>query len=179
MEIKKHKTETPGYYFTYINRQHPNFKDQTEKIAQLFRESDGEIISELNTAEDKVNGIDKFSHKEVIGWFDSILNPSKNNLSGVHLIMQERFRQVSQEKYNKQHDVKHVNGELANAGALYAMTSDQIDFMNHHWGNDMYLTLWPFDLESLKFTPENRIKQLTKAGALIAAEIDRLQSLNS
>jgi gamma-glutamylcyclotransferase (GGCT)/AIG2-like uncharacterized protein YtfP len=33
---------------------------------------------------------------------------------------------------------------------------------------------WPWDESAFKPSPDNRIKELTKAGALIAAEIDRL-----
>lgn len=37
--------------------------------------------------------------------------------------------------------------------------------------------LWPWGTQSFK--PTNSIRDLTKAGALIAAEIDRLQRLNA
>ena len=76
---KKHKITTPGYYFTYSYRQHPLFRDQTEKIASLYRKSDDHLINELNTEKDKVNWIDKFTHKQTIIWFDSILNPVEDN----------------------------------------------------------------------------------------------------
>lgn len=39
----------------------------------------------------------------------------------------------------------------------------------------MWLHFWPFELEALKFTPKDRIRQLVKAGALIVKEIERLQ----
>jgi hypothetical protein len=35
--------------------------------------------------------------------------------------------------------------------------------------------LWPFYCVQFKPSPDNRIRELEKAGALIAAEIDRLQ----
>ena len=54
------------------------------------------------------------------------------------------------------------------------MTDDLIDFMDIEWGNDMHLHIWPFDFKWLKRTPNDRIRELQKAGALIAAEIDRL-----
>lgn len=175
-KIKKFKTETSGYYFEYIRKQHPFYKDQTEKWALLYEENSGQMISELNTEADKVHGMDEFTHKEVIDWFDSILNPESRLLSGVQLIDQERRRQINDEKWSKEHDSQHTNGELANAAALYAMTEETVVFINEDWGNDMHLHFWPFDLKWLKFTPDNRVKQLAKAGALIAAEIDRLQA---
>jgi hypothetical protein len=36
---------------------------------------------------------------------------------------------------------------------------------------------WPWDLNSWKPSPDNRIKELVKAGALVVAEIERLQRL--
>lgn len=97
--------------------------------------------------------------------------------TGIELIAEERLRQVEQEGWSFEHDDKHTEGELSNAAAYYALTKDMRDFMDRNWGNDMHLYIWPFDLKWLKLTPDNRIRELVKAGALIAAEIDRLQRL--
>ncbi len=94
--------------------------------------------------------------------------------TGLELIAEERQRQIQVEGWTPEHDAEHNQGELANAAALYAMTDEQREYMNYSWGNDMYLTMWAFELKWLKFTPEDRIRQLQKAGALIAAEMDRL-----
>ena len=99
--------------------------------------------------------------------------------TGIELIAEERQRQIEVECWTPKHDSKHVNGELANAASYYAMTDETIDFINNQWGNDMHLHIWPFDLKWLKRTPENRIRDLQKAGALIAAEIDRIQYLTN
>lgn len=91
---------------------------------------------------------------------------------GIQLIAEERQRQREIEQYTSQHDLQHNDGELANAAACYAMTDD-----NRFIGNDdVFAYLWPFDIKCWKPSPENRIKELIKAGALIAAEIDRLQA---
>lgn len=97
--------------------------------------------------------------------------------TGIELIAKERQRQVEKEGWTQKHDDEHVNGELAEAATYYALTEDLIGFMNSGWGNDMHLNLWPFELESLKRTPNDRVRDLEKAGALIAAEIDRLNRL--
>lgn len=94
--------------------------------------------------------------------------------TGIELIAEERQRQINEEGWTPEHDAQHTEGELANAAAYYAMTEDLIKFIDNEWGNDMHLHIWPFDLEWLKRTPEDRIRELQKAGALIAAEIDRL-----
>ena len=94
--------------------------------------------------------------------------------TGTSIITAERERHITKEGFTANHDANFENGELANAAAFYSLSPEMVSFINDHWGNDMALHLWPFDLERLKQTPENRIKQLAKAGALIAAEIDRL-----
>lgn len=94
--------------------------------------------------------------------------------TGIQLIIDERVRQIEEEGFLPENDLAYDNGELANAAAYYAMTDDLIHFIDSEWGNDMHLHIWPFDLKYLKRSKENRIRDLQKAGALIAAEIDRL-----
>lgn len=87
--------------------------------------------------------------------------------TGIEHIIEERQRQISIEGYTSDHDDKHTNAELARAGACYV-----IDYATPaHVG-----FAWPWDKRWWKPTPNDPIKQLAKAGALIAAEIDRLQS---
>ncbi len=82
---------------------------------------------------------------------------------GVAVIYEERHRQRTAEGYTAEYDSQHTNGELVTAALCYAdpsiMTSDAIDIP------------WPMDPER-----HSRIRQLTIAGALIAAEIDRLRA---
>lgn len=85
-------------------------------------------------------------------------------LSGLELIEEERLRQLETEGYDSEHDAQHDTGKLWRAGVAYATG-------NRHW--------WPWDIDSYK--PEAReeehptVRDLVKAGALIAAELDRLQ----
>lgn len=44
-------------------------------------------------------------------------------------------------------------------------------------GVSLNLAIWPWDDKYWKPTPEDRIKELSKAGALIAAQIDYLQNI--
>lgn len=101
--------------------------------------------------------------------------------TGIELIKEERDRQISKEGFTLKHDAQHTDGELANAACVYAMTDEMIEFLDQNWGDDNYLHFWPFGLEWLKKDRsdnlQKRIKDLTKAGAMIAAEIDRLQLL--
>lgn len=98
--------------------------------------------------------------------------------TGIELIAAERFRQIEKEGWSVEHDDEHILEELASAGAYYALPEETIEFLNDRYGSDTDLHLWPFELEWRKTTPNDRVKQLSKAGALIAAEIDRLNRLN-
>lgn len=84
---------------------------------------------------------------------------------GINLIEDERNRQIHVEGWTEEHDDKHVNNELALAAACYAVP----DVFSQGY--------WPptWDLSWYKST--TRIRDLVKAGALIAAEIDRLQRI--
>ena len=97
--------------------------------------------------------------------------------TGIEIIADERKRQVEEEGYTAEHDAMHVNGELADAAATYAMnknTRSALTSLTYHSMMDGICPTWPFDYEWWKESPEDRIKELAKAGALIAAEIDRL-----
>lgn len=95
--------------------------------------------------------------------------------TGIELIAKERATHPSK-GYDKQHDALHANGEISLAAACYAVHPMEIFVKDEYHNMVQYSKLLPFDYEISK-----KKKQLTKliiAGALIAAEIDRLQLLN-
>lgn len=81
-------------------------------------------------------------------------------------VIAERRRQIESEGWTPEHDDKHLPGELALAGACYAAW----DFPGI--GDDFQKSAWPWSKEWWK--PKVRRKNLVKAGALILAEIERL-----
>jgi hypothetical protein len=92
-------------------------------------------------------------------------------LNGAELIYRERNRQLREEGWTAEHDDLHNQGELAMAAACYALTEFNRD-------EEMYRLTppqWPWEAKWWKPTPHDRIRELVKAGALIAAEIDRIQ----
>ena|SRR3990167_4817054 len=97
--------------------------------------------------------------------------------TGVHLIAEERSRQINSEGWTPEHDDQHIYGELAQAGACYAVAQDVRDSTDGDEPADFWPRSW--NESWWKPTPDNRIKELAKAGALIAAEIDRLQRLEN
>lgn len=93
--------------------------------------------------------------------------------SGIEIIAEERERQIGVEGWTPEHDDKHLCGELSDAAVCYATKG----YWRNSQRNPAYYMMWPFGIEWWKPTPDNRIRELAKAGALIAAEIDRLQRL--
>lgn len=99
------------------------------------------------------------------------MEESRNELQqgelGLTLIRQERLRQINAEGWTPEHDDEHTEGELVNAAIAY-LTSDITESID---------CFWPWDRSYWKPVPDDRIRELEKAGALIAAEIDRLSRL--
>lgn len=98
--------------------------------------------------------------------------------TGIELIAEERKRQIEVEGWTPEHDAEHTDNSIAKAAACYAMPCDERQKYQSSTLSEparFYPRWWPksWDVKWWKPTPENRIKELVKAGALIAAEIDR------
>lgn len=79
-------------------------------------------------------------------------------------IIEERQRQIRVKGWTAEHDDEHTPGTLAAAAACYSLMAGGHDHLP--------ASLWPFDEESWK--PGSNKRNLIKAGALILAELDRL-----
>ncbi len=95
---------------------------------------------------------------------DTHAGAKQQAMTGIELIAAERQRQMSVEGWDVYHDDTHRNGEMARAAAKYALTHTRVSER---------AIRWPWSLEWWK--PKDPIRNLVRAGALIAAEIDRLQ----
>jgi hypothetical protein len=98
--------------------------------------------------------------------------------TGVQLIASERHRQIHEEQFTPEHDQAHNDGDLASAAACYAMRGRDREERTYSQGDrarGRCPKLWPWEGDAWKPTPNDRVRELVKAGALIAAEIDRLQ----
>lgn len=96
---------------------------------------------------------------------------------GVDLIRAERERQISGEGWGPEHDDSHRSGELCDAAISYARAAaKQARGESHEYLKEMAAAAavpWPW--EDGWWKPDaDQIRNLVKAGALIAAEIDRL-----
>lgn len=87
-------------------------------------------------------------------------------------VLSERRRQVSAEGWTPKHDDAHTDGGLAEAAACYAShASVGPEISRHELPRD-----WPWAPKWWK--PGDQRRMLVKAGALILAEIERLDRTN-
>lgn len=114
----------------------------------------------------------------------------ENPGNGIELIAAERKRQMEEKGYSPAHDDQHVNGELSLVAALLA--SPELLYRKETGnGGSRYSDPWPETWDrrwdkrpyhdktgrpnhDVNIGTRERVRQLEKAGALIAAEIDRL-----
>src|ERR1044072_10005503 len=96
--------------------------------------------------------------------------------TGIEIIAQERQRQIEVEGWTAEHDAEHMGEELAIAASCYAIPQSVRAYKNAFFVPTP--SLWPWEGEWWKPCPEDRIHELAKAGALIAAEIDRLNNIS-
>ena len=82
-------------------------------------------------------------------------------MTGVELIAAERQRQMDVEGWTPEHDAEHDAGEILDAAICYAVPRFAVKY-------------WPWGRQWWK-PSDDPIRNLVKAGALIAAEIDRLR----
>lgn len=83
-------------------------------------------------------------------------------------LVAERARHRQDEGWTVEHDDEHANGELADAASCYA-AGEQVSALRN---GTSFTRIWPWDQRLWK--PGARRRRLIKAGALIIAEIERL-----
>lgn len=89
---------------------------------------------------------------------------------GLKAIVEERLRQIDVHGYDEKHDDEHGEGELLEAARCYLCPHEML-FRRHQDGAP---TDWPFEAAAYDHAA-TQIERLTKAAALIAAEISRLK----
>lgn len=79
-------------------------------------------------------------------------------------VLTERQRQIESEGWTPEHDDEHWDGSIAQAAAAYAYSASGLGRSHGR--------LWPWHPDGWR--PTDRRRDLVKAGALILAEIERL-----
>lgn len=107
-------------------------------------------------------------------------------MKNLELIRDERLRQINEEGWSEKHDAAHTNDEIARAASCYASPEEIFIERNVEVDEDCtrgivfvpkYFEAWPWDKEWDKRHLHDRKKQLIIAGALIVAELDRLDNV--
>lgn len=91
----------------------------------------------------------------------------------------ERERQKIEEGWTEEWDNHHTDQSLSQAAACYALP-DGIRYMvqrGYERGNRLIPAFWPVSWSKNWWKPKDRRRDLVRAGALILAEIERLDRL--
>ena len=92
-------------------------------------------------------------------------------MSGIELIAAERERQVSVEGWTPQHDDEHEGSEMVDCARAYLWASRFVKSYGFEIVPNEFPPSWALEWWKPSADP---VRNLVKAGALIAAEIDRL-----
>jgi hypothetical protein len=95
---------------------------------------------------------------------------TQSNLKSMEVageLAKERCDQTAKHGWSREHDDTHDSGELAEAAAAYALVSTQ-----QPGADDMAAGVWPLEWDAMR--PKDRRRNLVIAGALIIAEIERI-----
>lgn len=92
-----------------------------------------------------------------------------HELTGAERIAKERQRQIDEEGWTPEHDDQHDDHELISAAFCYMLAAESPE--DHRDGKPPIT--WPWDAIWWKFDPDDPLRALDKAGALLAAAIDK------
>jgi hypothetical protein len=95
-------------------------------------------------------------------------------MTAIELIAEKHRTNREHKGYTPEHDDTHTSGELIEAASCYldiALVQDHIGVSPEHLEQP---PLWPFESDAWK-PSDDPIRNLVHAGALIVAEIERLQ----
>lgn len=96
------------------------------------------------------------------------------------MMSNERQRQIEEEKWTPEHDDEHGQGELADAAACYATTKNIYFKEKIFIFFTKYIPLFPWNrYEFFKKEKHDYKRQLIIAGALLIAELERLERLEN
>jgi hypothetical protein len=148
-----------------------DFGATAEELAAILRLPRGTVqprtteLSRLGKLKDSGKRRQNLSSgKMAIVWVTSVEGANAiPDGTGARDIGRERRRQINKEGWTPDHDDAHGDGALAEAAVCYALARDSSYPQPRRW---------PWDASWWK--PRSHRQNLVRAGALIAAEIDRL-----
>lgn len=132
--------------------------DQAKEIERLIELSQAQYRAALELQQVAASWMERATQAESVA--TELRTKLAKTTDGAALIVSERRRQISEEVYTAEHDAFYIDDELVRAAICYAAPWIGIE------------ATWPWPAKWYK--PKTREHDLARAGALIAAEIDRL-----
>ena len=161
--------------FTYSNLMGDKHQKQLTSLQEQVKNIQADYFKEKRNFE-KIIEMNQSSAKESqrnyvkAAYECQLLREELERRGGAGLIAIERTRQKSVEGYDQVHDIMHPTDEFCRAAIAYAVYDVAvIPFDGAHKG------WWPEKWDADMFKPKDRKRNLVRAGALIAAAIDRLK----
>ncbi|WP_199556839.1 ead/Ea22-like family protein [Enterobacter kobei] len=171
-------------YESKFSRLWERYDEASHGNAEQMRDILEVTLDALESAERKILMLEKLAEAESVGadkaaasgveWMKRCMAAEKRiaELEGgafnpaILDVVAERQRQKTIEGWTPEHDDEHCNGELAMAAICYINETGTVNRNGGKpWG-------WPWDASWWK--PNARRRNLVKAGALILAEIERI-----
>ncbi|VFS56088.1 hypothetical protein [Raoultella planticola] len=140
-------------------------------VAPVTVETVRERLSYLEGLNAKGAGTAVKSQQFEIACLRELLARLESRTAAAADVLAERKRQVTAEGWTPGHDDEYEHGELADAAGCYALSSELFDCAGEP------PRPWPWPDEWWK--PTSRRRDLVKAGALILAEIERIDRAGS
>jgi len=116
------------------------------------------------------------SFDKLISRIESVLGLSHlhDRLRGVDLIVLAGEMLTSLPGYGPIPDGKHKPHDISNAAACYAASPREVYFLDRQHGEEVFVKAFPWSHENDRRGTMERVRELAIAGALCAAEIDRI-----
>lgn len=121
----------------------------------------------LNVALECFNTVTEGMDTDRVETFEAIFE-------ALEAIFEERARQIHSKGFDSERDDRYVNGELAEAAGAYVLQAaiQSVESFPGELG-EPGLSWWPWPKSGWK--PQDRERNLIRAGALIVAELERLK----
>lgn len=187
-----------AFLYNSVELPDPGKNYSATQVRDLYSATYPEILNAAIEGPEEKNGKLVYTYRRAVGTKGAAkvdlvavqVNPLARE--GIKRIAAERFRQVTTKRWSTRHDDEHTDHSLARAACAYA-TPEPLFRLDQDEGAHHFSDCWPdgwlreYDkrprdagealLTAESMTTELRVRQLEKAGALIAAEIDRLLRL--
>jgi PRTRC genetic system protein C len=178
-----------AFKYNSVELPDPGSQFTVEQVKDFFAATYPEIVNATIEGPEQKDDKQVYTFRRAVGTKGAKPDLPDLGIDGAALIGFERSRQVNEEGYDTGHDDGHTDHSLALAACAYAAPEPLFVYRGgprmHSFG-DVWPLSWDSDYDKRPrdsdgpliaelVDPAARIRCLVKAGALIAAEIDRLR----